>query len=108
MKVDKFFHYLWNTLSVLFTFFTNRLSDEKTLVGANCLIIWEEDSSPQKCYLSFSSSPIGEQFDDYGVLDSDVFYYCNGVKELLSGMWKGHADGWRMERAELIYATTLD
>jgi hypothetical protein len=107
MRVDKFFWYLWNTVHVLYTFLINRLSKDKTLVGADCLIHWEGDSEPQHCYLSFSTDPIDEYFDDYGVLDSDVFYYCEGVSELLSGMWKGHADGWRMEEAKLIYATTI-
>lgn len=108
MKVGNFFSYIWNTLYVLYTFVINRFSDTKTLVGADCLIRWEDEQEPRHYYLSFSSSPVEETFDDYGVLDSDVFYYCEGIKELLSGMWKGHADGWRMERAELVYATTID
>jgi hypothetical protein len=108
MKVDKFIQYLWNTVLVLFTFVANKLSNERTLIGADCLIQWEDEDEPYHCYLSFSSDPVDKSFDDYGALDSDVFYYCEGIKELLSGMWKGHSDGWRMQRATLVYATPIE
>ena len=107
MRVDKFFRYLRNTILILFTFLVNKFFGEKTLVGADCVIHWEEDEESQNYYISFSSDPVDESFDDYGVQDTDVFYYCDGVGELLSGMWKGHSDGWRMERASLVYATTI-
>jgi hypothetical protein len=108
MKVDNFFRYLWNTVCVLYAYLLIRFSKEKTLIGADCTILWSGDSEAHHYYLSFSSDPIEGQFDDYGALDSDVFYYCEGIGELLSGMWKGNSDGWRMEKAELVYATSLD
>jgi hypothetical protein len=108
MKVDKFFLYLMNTLNVLTTVFINTfVSKGKTLVGADCLVQWEDEDEPFHCYLSFSDYPADEDFDDFGVVDSEVFYYCEGIKELLSSMWKGNRDGWRMQQVSLVYATPI-
>jgi hypothetical protein len=55
-------------------------------------------------YLSFSKDPVYLQWDDFGVLDDDVFYYLDGIKEALSFVWNTHNDGWQIVGGNLVIA----
>ena len=77
---------------------------DKILVGLDAQVQWHADDYQElnQYYLSFSKDPVYMQWDDYGVLDNDVFYYLEGRKEAISFTWKEHCDGWQIVAADLV------
>jgi hypothetical protein len=77
---------------------------KKILVGLDALVQWNADDYREShdYYLSFSKDPVDFRWDEYGVLDDDVFYYLDGLKEAISFTWKEHCDGWQIVAADLV------
>ena len=77
---------------------------DKILVGLDAQVQWHADDYQElnQYYLSFSKDPVYMQWDVYGVLDNDVFYYLEGLKEAISFTWKEHCDGWQIVAADLV------
>jgi hypothetical protein len=77
---------------------------DKILVGLDAQVQWHADDYKElnQYYLSFSKDPVYMQWDDYGVLDDDVFYYLEGLKEAIFFTWNRHCDGWQIVAADLV------
>lgn len=89
-----------NKIKITFGLFIQYIVDvvigKKILVGMDAQIDWSADGNLElyNYYLSFSKDPVYLQWDEFGVLDDDVFYYLDGFKEAISYVWKRHSDGW--------------
>jgi hypothetical protein len=62
------------------------VTDTRTPIGANALVMFFEDSirtEPMSVYISFGQWIDDADTDEYGVDDNYIFYYCyEGVLEL--------------------------
>jgi hypothetical protein len=92
------------TLRLLKEYLKNVIAEEGVLVGMDALVQWDDGSDVRNYYLSFSADPVYLQWDDFGVLDDDVFYYLDGIKEALSVVWNPHDDGWQIIDGSLVIA----
>jgi len=92
------------TLKLLKDYMKNVIAEEGVLVGMDAQIYWVDEGELLHYYLSFSKDPVHLQWDDFGVLDDDVFYYLDGIKEALSFVWNTHDDGWQIVGGNLVVA----
>lgn len=90
------------TFVLLIQYITEVVIGKKILVGMDAQIYWAEEGELLFYYLSFSKDPVYLQWDDFGVLDDDVFYYLDGLKEAISYTWKRHSDGWIITNGNLV------
>ena len=90
------------TFGLLIQYITEVVIGKKILVGMDAQIHWSEEGELLHYYLSFSKDPVYLQWDDFGVLDDDVFYYLDGIKEAFSFTWKQHSDGWIITNGNLV------
>lgn len=90
------------TFGLLISYIVDVVIGKKIMVGMDAQIYWAEESELLHYYLSFSKDPVYLQWDDFGVLDDDVFYYLDGLKEAISYTWKRHSDGWIITNGNLV------
>ena len=90
------------TFGLLIQYITEVVIGKKIMVGMDAQIYWAEEGELLHYYLSFSKDPVYLQWDDFGVLDDDVFYYLDGLKEAISCTWKPHSDGWVITNGNLV------
>ena len=90
------------TFGLLISYITEVVIGKKIMVGMDAQIYWAEEGELLHYYLSFSKDPVYLQWDDFGVLDDDVFYYLDGLKEAISCTWKPHSDGWIITNGNLV------
>jgi hypothetical protein len=90
------------TFGLLIQYITEVVIGKKIMVGMDAQIYWAEEGELLHYYLSFSKDPVYLQWDDFGVLDDDVFYYLDGLKEAISCTWKPHSDGWIITNGNLV------
>lgn len=68
----------------------------------------DEDNTPYLHYLSFSPDPSGEShFDQYGILDDDVFHYLSGLGDVCRLMLAGN-DTFILCDGRLVHAEEVD
>jgi hypothetical protein len=97
-----------NKIRITFKLLKNYIRDvvigDQILVGLDAQVKWHADDYQElsNYYLSFSKDPVDFRWDEYGVLDDDVFYYLEGLKEAISFTWRGHCDGWQIVAADLV------
>jgi hypothetical protein len=91
------------TLRLLKDYLKNVIAEEGILVGMDAKIMWD-DSYTSDYYLSFSKDPVDLRWDDFGVQDSNIFHYLDGIKEALSVVWNPHDDGWQIIDGSLVIA----
>ena len=90
------------TFVLLIQYITEVIIGTKILVGMDAQVYWAEEGSLLFYYLSFSKDPVESRWDDFGVLDDDVFYYLDGFKEAISYIWKRHSDSWIITNGNLV------
>jgi hypothetical protein len=90
------------TYRLLIQYIVDVVIGKKIMVGMDAQIHWAEEGELLHYYLSFSKDPVYLQWDDFGVLDDDVFYYLDGLKEAISCTWKPHSDGWIITNGNLV------
>ena len=90
------------TFGLLISYIVDVVIGKKIMVGMDAQIYWAEEGELLHYYLSFSKDPVYLQWDDFGVLDDDVFYYLDGLKEAIYCTWKPHSDGWIITNGNLV------
>ena len=90
------------TFVLLIQYITEVIIGKKILVGMDAQVYWAEEGSLLFYYLSFSKDPVESRWDDFGVLDDDVFYYLDGIKEAFRFIWKCNEDGWIITNGNLV------
>lgn len=92
------------TFKLLKDYIVDVVVGDKILVGMDAQVQWNADDYKElnHYYLSFSKDPVDFRWDEFGVLDDDVFYYLEGLKEAISFTWKEHSDGWQIVAADLV------
>lgn len=90
------------TYILLIQYITEVLIGKKILVGMDAQIYWYEESELLFYYLSFSKDPVEFPWDEFGVLDDDVFYYLDGIKEAFKFIWNQNPDGWIITNGNLV------
>ena len=98
---------LYRVISLMLDYYWGVRVKGWTLVGADTLLQWEEDSNMAR-YMSFSEDPYnaGDEdamFDEFGVEDSAIFYYLDGFWEMIRFMLAESHDGWLITQAWLVY-----
>ena len=92
------------TFTLLKDYIISVIIGKRIMVGMDAQVQWQANGY-QECnnyYLSFSKDPVYLRWDNFGVLDDDVFYYLDGLKEAISFTWREHCDGWRIVAANLV------
>ena len=90
------------TFVLLIQYITEVIIGKKILVGLDAQIYWAEEGTLLFYYLSFSKDPVESRWDDFGVLDDDVFYYLDGIKEAFKFIWNQNQDGWIITNGNLV------
>ena len=90
------------TFGLLIQYIVDVIIGKKIMVGMDAQIYWVDEGELLHYYLSFSKDPVYLQWDDFGVLDDDVFYYLDGLKEAISYTWKRNSDGWIITNGNLV------
>ena len=92
------------TYRLLIQYITEVVIGNRIMVGMDAQVQWQANGY-QECnnyYLSFSKDPVYLRWDNFGVLDDDVFYYLDGIKEAISFTWKQNSDGWIITNGNLV------
>ncbi len=108
MRVDKSLSLVLSMFAVVWSFVRAAVTPNTTLIGADCKTQWHDTEDEAPLYVSFSPSDVDKSTDQHGVADEDIFYYISGIRELLSLMWNGHADGWTLTDVRLVCMPRLD
>jgi hypothetical protein len=108
VRVDKSLSLILAMVAVVWSFIRTAVTPNSTLIGADCKTLLHDEEDEVTMYMSFAPSSVDKSFDQYGVADEDIFYYLSGIRELLSLMWNGHADGWTLTDAHLVRMSRLD
>jgi hypothetical protein len=102
VRVDKSLSLVLAMLAVVWSFIRTAFTPNTRIIGADCKTQWSDTEDETDLYVSFAPSDVDKSHDRHGVADDEVFYYLSGVRELLSLMWNGHADGWTLSDVRLV------
>lgn len=98
---------LSRVIRLMFAYYRGARVKGWTLAGVDTEIEWDGDGGYR--YMSYAEDPYnkgeydGLYFDDFGVEDSDVFYYLDGFWETVRFMLAPAPDGWQIKRAYLLF-----
>ena len=90
------------TYRLLIQYIVDVVIGKKIMVGMDAQVYWADEGELLHYYMSFSKDPVNLQWDNFGVLDDDVFYYLDGLKEAISFTWKQNSDGWIITNGNLV------
>lgn len=98
---------LSRVIRLIFSYYRGVRVKGWTLAGVDTLIDWDGDTLWR--YMSYAEDPYNKgdyfslYFDDYGVEDSDIFYYLDGFWETVRFMLTESPDEWQIKKAQLIF-----
>ena len=96
-------------LSLLISYFRNRLFGHEWLVGADCVVRWSGDTGNDSFIISFAPEPdIHTRFDDYGWSVDETFMYLPDIRSFLTFIHDCRRMGHQFTNAQLIYAFTAE
>lgn len=101
---------VWTAVVLLVRYvFTYLTAHDLVAVGAMAHVVGLDKSPDGDRYFSFSQRPDYGSMDVFGVELGEVFHFCpEGIKELVSLLWKSPERAWRISKATLIYASLID
>ena len=97
---------LFQVLKTLFNYYFRARVKGLTIAGVETITEWDGEELVR--YMSYAPDPYSLgivddlYFDDYGVEDSDIFYYLDGIWETIRFMLAPSPDGWRIKKVWLI------